>query len=384
MVLTSLSLRGFRAHEHSEVAPGPGLNLIYGPNGAGKTNLLEAIHYLALGKSFLASKDSYALRFSAPYFDLKGTFERPGKPPFEIRVVFKPDEGKRVFVNGAPLERLADLVGRIPVVVFAPVDQSLTDGPPEERRRFLDNTLSQAKPAYLTMLLKYRRTVKQRNAVLSSGRSVRPEILAPWNEELLRAGVHISMARAAFVSAFATRLDQAWGMIESIGERPTLEYNAFATDVDWEDRQSVEAAFRSRMQRSFAAERSMRRTLVGPHRDDVTFRLNEVEVRRYASQGQHRTFGMALKLAKYFYLQDVTERKPILLLDDVFGDLDRHRASVFLDLLRADEMGQSILTTADESHFRSVIEFDGHRNRTIRVHGGKVTPDLVSTGDGAP
>lgn len=383
MVLSALSLRGFRAHDHSDLALSPGLNLIYGPNGSGKTNLLEAIHYLALGKSFLASKDSYTLRFGAPFFDLRGTFHSDGRSPIEIRVVFKPDEGKRIFVNGAPLDRLADLVGRVPIVVFAPVDHSLTDGPPEERRRFLDNTLSQARPAYLNGLMKYRRTLKQRNAVLSAGRSVRPELLAPWNEEFVRGGVLISQARAKFVAEFARYLDQAWNLIESIGERPTIEYNGFASISDWHDTEDVARRFRARLEQSHASEKSMRRTLVGPHRDELTFRLNDVEVRRFASQGQHRTFGMALKLAKYLYLRDVTEKTPLLLLDDVFGDLDQHRQNVFLDLLQNSLMGQSIITTADDTHFRNVVAFDGRVNNAVGIRNGNVVTDLTSTsGDG--
>jgi len=267
----------------------------------------------------------------------------------------------------------------VPIVVFAPVDHSLTDGPPEERRRFLDNTLSQARPAYLNGLMKYRRTLKQRNAVLSAGRSLRPELLAPWNEEFVRGGVLISQARAKFVAEFARYLDQAWNLIESIGERPTIEYNGFASVSDWLDIEEVARRFRARLEQSHASEKSMRRTLVGPHRDELTFRLNDIEVRRFASQGQHRTFGMALKLAKYLYLQDVTEKTPLLLLDDVFGDLDQHRQDVFLDLLQNNLNGQSVITTADDTTFRNVVAFDGRVNSAIGILNGNVVADLTST-----
>lgn len=383
MVLTELNVRGFRAHDRSELSISPGLNLIHGPNGSGKTNLLEAIHYLALGKSFVASKDSYSLRFGESFFDLRGTFQPDDRPPFEVRVIFKPDEGKRILVNGSPLDRLADLVGRVPVVVFAPVDHNLTDGPPEERRRFLDNTLSQARPAYLSSLMKYRRTLKQRNAVLAAGRATRTELLAPWNEEVIRLGVAITQSRALFVQEFGGYLDQAWNLIESIGERPTIEYNGFAPVKEWSNQDDVSLRYRTKLEQSLPAEKSMRRTLVGPHRDEMTFRLNDMEVRRYASQGQHRTFGMALKLAKYFYLQHVTQLTPILLLDDVFGDLDLQRSKVFLDLLQDQRFGQSIITTADDTHFRSAVTFDGRVNNTIEIREGRVVADLASAaGDG--
>ncbi|HEY5564217.1 MAG TPA: hypothetical protein VIL33_01415, partial [Rhodothermia bacterium] len=114
--------------------------------------------------------------------------------------------------------------------------------------------------------------------------------------------------------------------------------------------------------------------------DELTFRLNYIEVRRYASQGQHRTFGMALKLAKYLYLQEITERTPLLLLDDVFGDLDQRRTNVFLDLLQNQTVGQSVLTAADDTHFRTVVGFDGRTNNAIEVRNGAVVADLASTG----
>ena len=166
MRLRSLRLLSFRAHDETDVTFAPGVNLIYGPNGSGKTNLLEAIHYLCLSKSFLTSQDPHALRQGCPFFEVEGRFEGEQRPEFTARLVYVPEEGKRIFVNKAPLERLSEVVGMLPVVVFSPADGALTAGGPDERRKFLDNTLSQARPVYLDDLLKYRRALKQRNALL--------------------------------------------------------------------------------------------------------------------------------------------------------------------------------------------------------------------------
>jgi len=372
MLIKKLTLTNFRAHKHSTLDFGPRINLIHGPNGSGKTNVLEAIHYLCIGKSFIASKDSYALKFGETFFDLKGEFEPRARKSFSARLVFQPSEGKHVFVNDAPLERLADLVGKTPVVVFAPGDHALTDGAPEVRRRFLDNTLSQAKPGYLNDVLKYRRTMKQRNALLAKGRYLDPVLLQPWNEEMTNGAARITAARARFISKFDQYLAAACEMIQAIGETPTIEYKAFSRLPDSLDQDEIAVLHREAQNAALSNELQRRRSLVGPHRDDLIFRLNDVEVRRYASQGQHRTFGMALKLAKFLYLQAEVEETPLLLLDDVFGDLDRQRKNVFLELLQSEKLGQSIITAADPDTFKEMITFENPVHAIIEIRQGSV------------
>jgi DNA replication and repair protein RecF len=146
MRLRSLRLHSFRAHAESALTFSPKVNLLHGPNGAGKTNVLEAVHYLCLGKSFLAAQDGVVVRRGAPFFEVEGRFEGERRADLAVRMVYVPEEGKRLFVNKAPLDRLADVVGTFPVVVLSPEDGALTAGGPEERRRFLDTTLSQARP----------------------------------------------------------------------------------------------------------------------------------------------------------------------------------------------------------------------------------------------
>ena len=368
MILRRLAIRQFRAHTESEFVFSDGINLIHGPNGVGKTNVVEAIHYLSIGRSFIASKDTYALQFGQPFFDLRATFEPSGRHPFEARIVFKPDDGKRAFVNGAPLDRLADLIGRIPTVVLAPGDIALTEGPPDERRRFLDNTLSQARPAYLTELLKYRRTMRQRNAVLSNGRYLDPALLAPWNAEFSKGAAHLTMARSQFVKSFNEYLDRAYAMMDAIGEAPSISYRPFAGFKPSDTFDEVVAAVEQKLRDALPRERDLRRSLVGPHRDELVFLLNDIPVRRYASQGQHRTFGMALQLAKYLYLKSMGDEKPLLLLDDVFGNPERHRASEFPDPPQDEtELGQSIITGADDRVFLDSVSFSDTRHTSHEI-----------------
>lgn len=377
MHIRSLRLVSFRAHADSTLRFAPKVNLLYGPNGAGKTNVLEAIHYLCLGKSFLASKDSYALRKGAPFFEIEGRFESDNGRDVTMRLAYVPVEGKRIFVNRAPLERLSQVIGIVPLVVFSPEDQALTAGGPDERRRFMDNILSQARPVYLNDLLSYRRTLKQRNELLVQGRygsSVRGQdgVLESWTEELVVLGSRLIAARFRFVAEFDAFLRRAFECLQGDIEEPTLAYHTVVTPDAGLGLSDIERAYRAQLGRVARRERELGRTLAGPHLDELVFKLNGMEVRRFASQGQHRTFGMAMKLAQYFYLRDRLEENPIFLLDDVFGNLDPKRTRLLLELLQTDAVGQSIITAAHAEPLLSVLSIENGVNHAAEILSGRV------------
>lgn len=379
MILRSLRLQSFRAHGETCVAFAPKVNLLFGPNGAGKTNVLEAIHYLCLTKSFLSSKDTVVLRKGGPYFEVEGHFEGERRPRLEVRLVYVPGEGKKVFINGAPLDRLADVVGQLPVVAFSPEDYVLTAGGPDERRRFVNNILSQARPVYMDDLMKYQRARRQRNELLRQYRRRRTppptEVLDSWTQELVALGSRVVAGRQRFVKAFAGYLEEAYAQIEAVTEKPSLAYQTIGNLPPEADAEAAAAVFREALARTARREQERGRTLVGPQRDELVFRLGDLPVRDYGSQGQHRTFGMALKLAQYFYLRDQVEEKPLLLLDDAFGKLDEGRARAFLALLQSDVVGQSFLTDTRRRLFTPVVPFDEAAHRLLRVRpaGGEVT-----------
>lgn len=374
MVLRSLRLRSFRAHAATDVSFAPGVNLLHGPNGAGKTNVLEAIHYLCLTKSFTATRDRYAIRKEAPYFELEGTFAGLRRSETTVRLVYMPGEGKKIFVNGAPLERLAEIVGRLPVVVFSPEDYDLTAGGPKERRRFLNNILSQAHPAYLDDTMTYRRARRQRNEVLrqykSRAQSPPPAVLEPWTEKVVTLGSRVIQRRLQFLETFRTYLADAYERIEAVAERPSIAYDGIDDLAPDASVESIATTFREVLARRSDAERQRGTTLAGPQRDELVFCLDDLEVRRYGSQGQHRTFGMALKLAQYFYLRDRLDEPPLLLLDDAFGKLDAERTDVFLGLLQSDAIGQSFITATRRASFEAAVSFANAANRSLHV-----TPD---------
>lgn len=371
MILRSLRLRSFRAHTETELDLAPSVNLLYGPNGVGKTNVLEAVHYLCLTKSFTASRDRYAVRKEAPYFEVEGTIEEVRQKPMAVRIAYVPGEGKKLFVNGAELDRLADIVGVLPVVIFSPEDADLTAGGPSERRRFVNNILSQARPVYMDDLLKYRRARRQRNEVLKSYKK-RPdpppdELIEPWTEELVGLGSQVIHRRRQFLTTFHEYLTAAYEKIDAVAERPSIEYDTIA-DLEADGTvEEVEEKFRAELDRKQGQEWDRGTTLVGPQRDELIFRLDDLEVRRYGSQGQHRTFAMALKLAQYFYLDDRSDTTPLLMLDDAFAELDAQRTEVFLDLLQSDAVGQSLITATGRTLFDDVLDFGHEAHRALSV-----------------
>ena len=336
MRIRSVRLRHFRAHSDTRLEFTPGVTFLVGPNGAGKTNVLEAVGYLCLGKSFLATTDAPVVQRGAGHLEVDGETESDRGAVARVRLAVVPGEGKRAFVNGVALERLADLVGRVPVVVLSPADYELTAGGPSVRRQMLDSTLSQAYPVYLHDLMAYRRALRQRNALLVDvrrGGALAPGTMEAWDAETALLGARIVRRRAEFLDGFGGFVQQAHTLLQEPGPSPSVAYRPSVdlSEADGDD--EARRIYRVALQRTDRRSRETGRTLVGPHLDEVTFLLDGVDLRPYASQGQHRTFALALRIAQALFLQDRLDERPVLLLDDVFGPLDVLRSGVLLDLL---------------------------------------------------
>lgn len=347
MYLASLHLKNFRNHSLTSIDCGRGINFLLGNNGQGKTNVVEAISYLCLTKSFYAGSDAVVLQFGEGMFEVNGTIVSDEGRTFEVRVAYLKDENEKYYmINRKRVEPLSSVIGRFPIVVFSPEHGSITMGGPGERRKFLDLVISQSNRAYFKTLLDYRGILKQRNRILLDsklGRGGTSGGIEPWNEQLVRSGTAIWQYRRRFLREFAPLFASVYGRFVDGDEVPGLVYRPLASGELPEDSAEVAEKFAAALAGREHDERRMGTSLVGPHRDEVTFTLNGREVRPYASQGQHKTFIISLKLAEFHYLREKCGETPLLMLDDVFAELDDERTSRVVGYIG--DMGQAFLTS---------------------------------------
>ncbi len=376
MINTALSLTNFRNHHQTDVTWGEHVNIITGPNGAGKTNLIDALHYLCMGRSFTSSSDMYVVRQEAPSFLVKGTFRGSIRSNFEVACSYSRGEGKRLWVNDSPLDRHADLIGLVPVVLVSPDDRRLTGEGPAERRSFLDALISQTSPSYLDDLIRYRRIVRQRNRLLSDQHLPQSQLdlmLEPWDRQLAETGSRIIAKRGALVGMFQSYLEKAHSELAGSGLVPSISYRTFCDlgEQPQPDAGRIQQDYLTALRESAERERERRLTLTGPHRDELVFFLNGMELRKFGSQGQHRIFALALKMAQLYFYNDELEDLPVFLLDDVFGDLDPQRTDTVMQMLLQHE-GQSFITAAHPDKISGFSASGRNRITTFGVSAGRV------------
>lgn len=348
MILNKLRLRNFRIHRNTDIEFSKGINYIVGGNGQGKTSVLEAIYYLCTTKNFKSAADFEVLSFNEDDFEINGFFEDLTEDT--IRIYYSLGEKRRYYLqNGKQINRAADVIGKFPVVLLTPEDHALTQGSPSDRRKFVDSILSQANMSYLSYLLDYSRTLKQRSSLLNSIQTQQSpalyDELEAWNEKLVASGSQIIKYRIEFVNRFNDYVKSSYYRIMDEEEIPKIEYQYF----DLVDNGNIEKRFLSLLSEKKNEEIRRAANLIGPHRDEFVFSVNDKPLKIYGSQGQHKTFQVALKFAQYFYLKDKSGRNPIFLLDDVFGELDTNRAMKISKYLT--EVGQTFITLTDFTNY---------------------------------
>lgn len=356
MQLDRLTLFQFRNYAQAEFQFGPGVNALVGPNGSGKTNVLDAIHYLCLCKSYFGGGDAHAMRHGDQFFSVAGTFLREGKSD-EVLVSVKTGQKKTIRFNQKDVPRLRDHIGKLPLVMEAPVDQELVIGGSEERRRMMDSIICQMDQAYLDDLMAYNKVLMQRNALLKQvalGSHADASLWQIWDEQLVMYALRVFQAREAFISRFAPVFSDAYAFISGGAEEVGLYYKSSLRDED----------FSNQLEKNMQRDLSLQYTGAGTHKDDLVFSLNHLPLRRVGSQGQQKTFVLALKLAQFRLMSESLEATPILLLDDIFDKLDPQRVERLLQWVSAREFGQIFLTDTQERH---VSEVFGHTGTPFRV-----------------
>jgi DNA replication and repair protein RecF len=347
LILDELVLSQFRNYQQEEVKFSPRVNIFYGQNAQGKTNLIEAVYYIGLGRSFRTRKDEEIIRQNNDSFFIRGLF-RQGEEDLlvELGCSAKEFRGK---INGDPIKRKSDIFGRVNIVLFAPDDLQIIKGGPQSRREYLDLYLSQAYPKYRWILYQYYKVLQQRNSLLKQIKEGKAssQLLEAWDESYLQRGVELIKLRMQALSLLNPIAGKYHCEISGCQEALMIHYQSFS-DQRLNDESDIEGLFRERMNRRRFEEMARGISLVGPHRDDLVLTIgNGMELRTYGSQGQQRTAALALKMSMVDLIGEVTGNTPILLLDDVLSEFDDTRKRSLLAMLTRST--QTLVTTADFS-----------------------------------
>lgn len=375
MKVRYVRLQNFRNHSESVLEPGSGVNVLLGKNGQGKTNMLEAISCLGLTKSFYAANDATLVQLGHNAFLVEGVLVGDAGIEQHVDLSYTKDQAAKTYaVDGERFERLASAIGLFPLVILSPENSAITFGGPANRRKFIDMVLCQLSRSYFEDLLEYRHVLRQRNRVLTEARlhgGLQKENLEPWDETLASRGARIVQRRAQFVSELRGYIVRSYANLVEVQEQPDIRYvtsieHALEMNVD-----EIDRSIRDQLAFRFAEESQRGMCLVGPHRDDLLFQLDGIDLQKYASQGQHKTFLIALKIAEFLYLKEKNGETPILLLDDVLSELDAARSKRLLASIV--EFGQTIVTTTDDSPFTGILQW-GDEHRRSYVEQGTCKP----------
>jgi len=343
MHLQSLSLTSFRNYIHADVKFSPRINFIYGLNAQGKTNFLEAVYLLCLGRSFRAAKNQELIKKDAELFRVQGAFAHDNNIQKNIAVQYSHNARKEILIDGKRLTSHAAIFGQFPVVVMAPDEFKITTGSPSERRKFIDILLSQVNVRYLAELQDYHRVVKQRNKLLQQireGVRISEDSLRPWNEQIAILGAKITTFRLSFLKDFT---GQAQHFYKKLTKRQdTIEIRIEST-LDLYNREVNSQTYLDQLAMVNKKEKILGVTLIGPHRDDLVFNINDFDIRKYGSRGEHKSLLIALKVAEYHYILQRREETPIFLLDDCYSELDHFREQGVFDSFQ--KLGQVFMTS---------------------------------------
>lgn len=343
MTLDRLILNNFTNYDSVDITLCPKLNCFVGNNGAGKTNLLDAVYYLSFTKSYFTPIDTQRIRIGSDYFALHGHYGDQ-----MASCIVRRGHPKEMRWNKKICKTLGEHIGRLPLVMVSPSDQQLIIGPAEQRRKFLDGVISQIDHSYLDHLLQYTKALAQRNRLLKQmydDRTWDQQQVDLWDQQLVRHGEQLYSSRARFVDDFLPLFRHYYSSIAPTDQDVSLSYQHDPSPLD------------RQLSASRNADRVATHTTVGPHRDDLLLLLApDMPVRQYGSQGQQKSFSLALKLAQFHYISLHTQQKPILLLDDIFDKLDLQRVQQLIALVGSDRFGQVLLTDTQPGRVQNLLQ----------------------------
>lgn len=359
MIIRKLSLYNFKNHTERNFDFSPQINCFVGNNGVGKTNILDALHYLSVAKSFLGNKDLNNIKTEEDFFAVEATIDDLEKE--NIIKVQQPKDAKKILKkNDKTYDRISDHIGFLPSVIISPYDSNLISDSGESRRKFLDSMISQTDSEYLFNLIQYQKTVQQRNALLKNfakNRYFDADNLEIYNEPLIKFGAKIFEKRKEFTDSMVPLIQNYYGIISNGNEKISVIYES---DLE-------QNSFNELLAQNLEKDRVLTYTSKGIHKDDLVFEMNGISMKRTASQGQQKSFLIALKLSQMNRIKELTGKTPILLLDDIFDKLDDSRVSQLINLVNQEHFGQIFITDTNRERTENVVKRINEESKIFEI-----------------
>ncbi|MCM1110043.1 MAG: DNA replication and repair protein RecF [Clostridium sp.] len=367
MQLARLTIANFKNILSASLEFSPKINCIVGNNGMGKSNLLDAVYALSFTKSFTGLPDAMVINRGEEFMMVRGEYLR-GDTPEELHLGVARGRRKSLRRGGKEYQRLSEHIGLFPLVIVSPCDIDILRGPSEERRRWMDIVISQSDSVYLGNLIRYNRQLDQRNRMLRDG-LVDPNLYAAVEIQMEISARYIADRRRRFVGKFSPMVSRFHSLIAGDGaEQIEVAY------AGWDNGDGA-ASLTAMLDTCRRRDEIVRHTGIGPHRDDLTIMADGLDLRKVGSQGQCKTFTIALRLAQYAFLAKATGLKPLLLLDDIFDKLDAGRVERIISLATSPEIGQIFITDTNRTHLDEIIARTGGDHRMWTAVDGRFIPD---------
>lgn len=365
MQLTHLHITNFKNIADADLSFSPNINALLGDNGMGKSNLLDAIYYLSFCKSFSGLPDAGIVRSDETFTMMQGDYLRRGVAE-QVSMGYAAGKRKSFKRGGKEYGRLSQHIGLFPLVLVSPADMELAGGSPEVRRRFIDMLISQTDATYLSHLIRYNNALQQRNRLLRD-HIADANLYMAVEMTMEMSAEYITSARRDITARLRDIFTRHYRDIARTDETPAIEYSSV---LDASGRRYGELLDESRRRDEIIGH-----TTTGPHRDDLELTLDGMPVRSTASQGQSKTFTIALRLAQYEFMHDATGMRPLLLLDDIFDKLDSNRVANIIDIVNRDIFGQIFITDTNRDHLDSIMSaMPGAEYRLWNVNSGSFEP----------
>lgn len=361
MLLERLSILNYKNIEQADLALSPKINCFLGSNGMGKTNLLDAIYYLSFCKSHNNPIDSQNIQHNADFAVIQGWYQIEDKPE-EFFCSLRRKQKKQFKRNKKEYEKLSDHIGILPLVMVSPSDTDLISGGSEERRKFIDLFLSQFDKEYLHSLIRYNKALQQRNALLKTETYIDETLLDLWDEQLSTEGEIIYRKRQDFIEKFIPTFQRFYDFICLSNEKVELKYESHFDNGD----------FLTLLKQKRTKDKILGYTSIGIHKDDLDMQMDGYSIKRVGSQGQNKTYVVALKLSQFDFLRQATSTKPILLLDDIFDKLDSSRVEQIIKLVLDESFGQIFVTDTNREHLDEILSQTNSHYHLYEVEKGEV------------